>query len=87
MIKSDVSNPLDGFMCHGIKTVSSYDYYLMIDNDGHTVIMRATSDNSEFRFCELKKEISTESFTTIASEIDAFWVAPETHNYTYMFLA
>ena len=74
-------------MCHGIKTVASYDYYLMIDNDGHCVIMRGLSDNSEFTFCALKKDISIENFTTIAAEIDAFWVSPESHNYTYMFLA
>jgi len=86
MIKSDMTNPLDGFVCHGIKTVSSYNYYLFIDNNGHAVIMRAAIDNSEFRFCELAKEISDENFTDVATQIDSFWLNPDTHTYKYMFL-
>ena len=86
MIVADNECPLDGFMCHGIKTIGAYHYYLFIDNNGHCVIMRGALDDSEFLFCELKKDILAQHFADIATEIDAFWATPDTHTYKYMFL-
>jgi hypothetical protein len=85
MVASKSQNPMDEFICHGIKTVGSYDYFLMVDATGKCYIERVAADDSTYRYNKMSELPISTSFANIATAIDAYWAAPETHVYKYLF--
>lgn len=83
MLESKYTDPLEAFVVHGIKTVTSYDYVLLVDKSGKAVIKRIASDSSDIKFTAMHS--SSIVFDNIATDIDSFWVSPESHTYKYIF--
>lgn len=84
MSESKKQNPLDEFDIAGIKTVSSYDYFLLIDATGNCYIARVASDDSSYKFCKMPTPVAS-TYSEIATAIDNFWGA-SIQNYTYVYL-
>lgn len=86
-LKAIADNPLNEFIVHGVKTVGSYDYILMVDEEGQTVIMRVAADQSTIKYCVMPK--ATGTFSEMGTVIDAFWVSPDdvAKVYKYLFQA
>jgi len=86
MVQSSYKNPLDNFVAHGVKTVSSYQYILLVDEKGQAVIERVASDSSTIMFCKMARPpAEVDTFTEQADAIDDFWTSPETKTYQYLF--
>jgi len=84
MIISKYNCPLDNFSIHGVKTISSYDYVLLVDKQGQTLIKRVSSDGTDIKFTKMTITNDT-TFSDIATTIDNFWSATIA-NYTYVYL-
>lgn len=84
MITSKYSDPLNNFVNHGVKTVSAFDYILLIDQTGQTLIERVASDGTSIMFAKMPVPAST-SYPDIATAISSYWSA-SIENYTYAYL-
>lgn len=77
IITSKYKDPLENFVCHGMKTSGSYNYVLLIDETGQTLIERIKTDNTEILFTRKAD----------ATDITAYWAADFTaYSYTYLHL-
>lgn len=84
MSPSKIQNPIDEFTAHGVKTVGDYQYVLLVDGEGACYIERVATDESSIKFCKMP-HVDHTTFAEIATQIDAFWVSPESHSYVYIF--
>ena len=84
MITPKEVSPLDGYEIHGVKSVGSYDYYLLVADKGECVICQAAQDDSTYLFAKLAEDPAA-THTEIAAAITAFWVSPASHVYQYLF--
>jgi hypothetical protein len=86
MITSKYSNPLDAFICHGIKEISTFTYVLLVNTEGKCVIERISDDESSVMFAKMTDPVEGTSFLTRAAAIDAFWTDPVAgKSYSYLF--
>jgi len=88
---SKKQNPIDEYIVHGVKTViidslTTYDYYLLIDATGNCYISRVADDDSSYKFVKMPSLAETASYSEIAEAIDAFWVSPEDESKVYKYL-
>ena len=84
MILSKYGNPLQNFVTHGAKTIWDYQYVLLIDETGQTLIEQIASDNSTILF-NLMATPDTDQKNLIAQAITTFWATPDAGPFKYLF--
>jgi hypothetical protein len=82
---SKIQNPIEDYEFAGIKTVGSYDYYLMVDGDGNAVIVRNATDDSETKFNKMKIALDA-TFSERETAIDAYWTSPADASKIYKYI-
>lgn len=85
MIKSKYLDALSNFVAHGIKTVGDYDYVLLVDQTGQTIIQRIYTDSTEILYCKMPDTTFT-TFAAVKTQIDAFWVNPASTDKVYGYI-
>jgi hypothetical protein len=100
MLKSKYANPLTPFQCHGTKTVTGGEtYVLMVDDQGQCLIEQVGVNANTIMFAEMPQPAGTThtgptgeiipvppTETVIAAAIAAFWAADVTaYSYVYLF--
>jgi len=77
-------NQIDDYLTHGIKVIGSYEYYLLVGPLGGCYIEQVKDDDSTILFVKMP-DTAGETFEDVADAITAFWAAPETHVYKFLF--
>jgi hypothetical protein len=80
-----VKSILENFTCHGVKTIDSVTYCLLVDLKGNCYIQQVGISAATILFAKMPTPVAT-SFSDIAAAIDAYWAADiDEYTYTYLF--